>query len=357
MGYELKTNTAVRIPVGPLVDPGDGKTAETSLTVTDLSVQIYKIANDGGAVTRTQFAPTASGGDNDMALVASSTDGVYDLELTATQLNFLGNARICFYDLDGFLVHYIDILVVSANYFGWKYGTGNVNADAVAISGDTTAADNLESACDNYSATRGLAGTALPAAAANAAGGLPISTAGSLDLDAKLANTNEVTAARMGALTDWIDGNRLDLLLDSVNGIVDDIKTVTDALPNAGALTDLATAAAQTTAQNDLDLLTGADGATLATLQGNYAPSTHSAADVKTAIEAAGGHLALILADTGTTLDTYLQQVLNALVHKQIWTEADGALEMFDAANSSLGTIAAAVSSDGTYTTRKRMVI
>ncbi len=57
--------------------------------------------------------------------------------------------------------------------------------------------------------------TALPNAAADAAGGLPISDAGGLDLDAKLANTNEVTAARMGALTDWIDGGRLDLILDA----------------------------------------------------------------------------------------------------------------------------------------------
>jgi len=69
---------------------------------------------------------------------------------------------------------------------------------------------------DPYSETRGLAGTALPAAAANAAGGLPISTAGGLDLDAKLAATNEVTAARMGALTDLIDGGRLDLILDTI---------------------------------------------------------------------------------------------------------------------------------------------
>lgn len=58
--------------------------------------------------------------------------------------------------------------------------------------------------------------TALPNAAANAAGGLPVSAAGSLALDTKLANTNEVTAARMGALTDWIDGGRLDLLVDAV---------------------------------------------------------------------------------------------------------------------------------------------
>ena len=58
--------------------------------------------------------------------------------------------------------------------------------------------------------------TALPNAAADAAGGLPISDAGGLDLDSKLANTNEVTAARMGALTDWINGGRLDLILDDI---------------------------------------------------------------------------------------------------------------------------------------------
>ena len=41
----------------------------------------------------------------------------------------------------------------------------------------------------------------IPFANADAAGGLPISIAGSLDLDAKLANTNEITAARMAVLT------------------------------------------------------------------------------------------------------------------------------------------------------------
>ena len=58
--------------------------------------------------------------------------------------------------------------------------------------------------------------TALPNAAADAAGGLPISDAGGLNLDTQLAATNEVTAARMAALTDWIDGNRLDALLDAI---------------------------------------------------------------------------------------------------------------------------------------------
>ena len=66
--------------------------------------------------------------------------------------------------------------------------------------------------------------TALPNAAADGVGGLPVSDAGGLDLDTKLANTNEITVARMGALTDWIDGGRLDLLIDALTTHLTDIK-------------------------------------------------------------------------------------------------------------------------------------
>jgi hypothetical protein len=69
-------------------------------------------------------------------------------------------------------------------------------ANVRAVSDDTTAANNLESACDNYSATRGLAGTALPAAAADTAGGLPISDAGGLDMDKGPTGDTGVTLAK-----------------------------------------------------------------------------------------------------------------------------------------------------------------
>ena len=55
-----------------------------------------------------------------------------------------------------------------------------------AVAGLVTNGTNLGSACANYSATRGLTGTALPAAAADAAGGLIISDAGALDADTQL---------------------------------------------------------------------------------------------------------------------------------------------------------------------------
>lgn len=61
-----------------------------------------------------------------------------------------------------------------------------------------------------------VAGIQIPFAPANSAGGLPISIAGNLDLDTQLANTNEITVARMGALTDWINDGRLDTILDSI---------------------------------------------------------------------------------------------------------------------------------------------
>ena len=89
-----------------------------------------------------------------------------------------------------------------------------------------------------------MAMTALPNAAADAAGGLVISDAGGLDIDAKLANTNEVTPARMATLTDWIDGGRLDLIrdarasqssVDTVDEIVDEILLDTVEIGTAGA--------------------------------------------------------------------------------------------------------------------------
>ncbi len=113
----------------------------------------------------------------------------------------------------------------------------------------TAYTEDLRMAIDPPVSVVGWAGTdvvagAIPAFAADAAGGLPTSDAGGLDLDAKLANTNEITAARMAVLTDWINDGRLDVLLDALqtdldNGtdglgalkaLIDAVKTKTDSL-------------------------------------------------------------------------------------------------------------------------------
>lgn len=72
---------------------------------------------------------------------------------------------------------------------------GIIESNVKQISDDATAADNLESAADNYSVTRGFTGTAVPAAVADAVGGLPISDAGGLDIDTLLGTLTSLAAA------------------------------------------------------------------------------------------------------------------------------------------------------------------
>jgi len=67
-----------------------------------------------------------------------------------------------------------------------------------------------------------------------------------------------------------------------------------------------------------------------------------TAAEIKTALEAAGSDL---------------DYLITVLVNKMIITQANGNTEQFSDGDVSLGSIAAAFSTDGTYTTRKRMVI
>lgn len=75
--------------------------------------------------------------------------------------------------------------------------TDNVNVNVVRFGNAANSA---------WSATRGTAGTALPAAAAAAAGGLPVSTAGSLDLDAKIGALTFTVANVLDANTRRIAG-------------------------------------------------------------------------------------------------------------------------------------------------------
>lgn len=73
---------------------------------------------------------------------------------------------------------------------------------------------------DPYDGVR-MGMTALPNAAADAAGGLVISDAGGQDIDAAFVSANRLTAARAQVLDDWINAGRLDLLLDAIKAVTD----------------------------------------------------------------------------------------------------------------------------------------
>ena len=168
-----------------MFDTFDGGTG-ASVTMTGIAVTDIEIYKDGSVTQRA----------SDAGYTLLDTDGI----------DFDGITGIHGFSID-----------TSDNTTAGFYEVGpwyHVVVSSVTVDAQTV--NFIAAAFRIVSATRGMAGTALPAAAADAAGGLPISDAGGLDLDTKLANTNEVTAARMGALTDWINGGRLDLLLDLV---------------------------------------------------------------------------------------------------------------------------------------------
>jgi len=173
----------------------------------------------------------------------------------------------------------------------------------------------------------------------------------------RAAALDEVTSARMGALTDWINGGRLDLLLDAV-------KAVTDALPNAGALTSLAQdatvakASALSTAQTSIDdLPTNAELATAlgtaddAVLAAIAALNNLSQANIRTALGMASANLDTQLADlpTNAELATALaaadDAVLAAIAALNNLSAAQVNAEVVDVLRTDTGTEVSAVPS------------
>ncbi len=188
----------VPINLLPLIDDTDFKTREESVVYNQAGLDlVWNFVTTAGAMTQTAVTPTDTAGVYDFV---SQLNGLYTIEIPASGGGTINN------DTEG---------------FGWFTGfaTGVLPWRGPVIGFRAAGLNNLliDTA---YSATRGLSGTALPDAVADAATGLPVSDAGGLDLDTKLANTNEVTAARMAALTDWIDAGRLDLLLDAITAAV-----------------------------------------------------------------------------------------------------------------------------------------
>lgn len=168
--------TEVPVNLMPLIDDTDFKTIEGAVAYNAAGLSLVwhfvtsaGVYNNGVAVT-----PTTAG---DYDWVDHGSHGIYTIEIPASGGASINN------DTEG---------------YGWFTGvaTGVLPWRGPVIGFRAAGINDL--LCDSaYSTTRGLAGTALPAAAADAAGGLPISDAGGLDLDVKIgaAFTTALTEA------------------------------------------------------------------------------------------------------------------------------------------------------------------
>ena len=221
----LKQSTAVDIGMGPFLDETDGKTAETGLTITQPDIRLKK---NGGAWAQKNAAQTLSHEEN----------GWYGVALDTTDTNTLGILIVAIHE-SGALPVWREFLVVPANIYDsvvsgsdlidvsttqfngsavvQSGGRPEVNTthwngtavttppavNATQISGDATAADNLEAALD------GTGGVTITAAVTGNITGNLSGSVGSVtgNVGGNVAGSVGSVTGAVGSVTGNVGGN------------------------------------------------------------------------------------------------------------------------------------------------------
>lgn len=134
MAKLLKTNTAIKLLVGPFVDCADGVTPETAMTVTNITCELLVEGVGVSTPTRTAITLAASGSNNDMVHITDDVAGFYSVELTAAQLNFIGRATLSFTDADVMCPVVVNLDVISED--AWDllhYGFFGMTVDYISL--------------------------------------------------------------------------------------------------------------------------------------------------------------------------------------------------------------------------------
>ena len=134
MVQELRQSTEVKVKIHGVVAVADGFTPVTNLDVSTADeAELFK--HDAAAVT------DISGGT--FAAIANA-DGSYNLTMTTGYTDTLGLLDVIINDDSLCLPIWARYMVVTQQYWDSKYSTDKLQVDAVEISSDATAADDLE---------------------------------------------------------------------------------------------------------------------------------------------------------------------------------------------------------------------
>lgn len=145
----LRQSTSQVILFGPCLDKTDGVTEETGLTLAQADMRLSK---DGGA-----FAQKSAAGN-----ATHDSDGWYATTLSTTDTATVGELVFNAHQPANMLPVWMRYWVIEEAIYDAIYGagaTGELLVDVAKISGDSVAADNLESQYD----TTGLVGGTFPA--------------------------------------------------------------------------------------------------------------------------------------------------------------------------------------------------
>lgn len=204
-------------------------------------------------------------------------------------------------------------------------------APAVKIRGEATNKRVISPEIQVASATRGLAGTALPNAAADAAGGLPISDAGGLDLDAKLDVAVGTRMASYTQPTGFLAATFPSEVASRTNitaGTIATVGTLTNAPSDSSGVTTLLSRLTGTRA-GYLDNLSGgavalASGVVVASISANAITAAAIASDAVAEIQS-GLATATSLGAVADYLDTEIAAILAVATKLDTALENDGA--------------------------------
>jgi len=135
MFYLRQSTASQSVLIGPFVDDTDGNTAETGLTVDAADIRLSK---NGANIV----AKNSGGGTHDEL-------GYYSITLDATDTDTVGRLQLMVHE-SGALPVYHEYQVLEEAIFDGLFvaSAARIPSDVTAISGDTTAADNLEAALD-----------------------------------------------------------------------------------------------------------------------------------------------------------------------------------------------------------------
>lgn len=274
-------DTAIVMVVGPCIDDTDFKSLEEAIAYNAAGMDVSLIIEKTDGTTAVTAITLTTGGTSDW----THKDGAYyEVEVTATQNAEEGIAYIrgvCTGVLPFESPRYE---IVKANiYDSWIKGTDTLQTDLIQIGGSTLTATNLEDMADyGYDATQHkmqsdliwIHGTSL----VETTGQIAASFSKLFDVATPLLVASEQMRGTNSAYTGTpptvtqirteMDTNSVDL-----NAILTDTNELQTNQGNWITATGFATSGAMTTAQNDLNTITGTDGVTLATAQSFYAPN------------------------------------------------------------------------------------
>lgn len=163
----LRQSTVVTLKIGPFLDDTDGKNSEGGLTIAQTDVRLSK---NGGDIAQKTEATSCT----------HDEFGVYGCPIDATDTATLGRLQLWAHG-SGALPVWHEYMVVPANVWDSLFDTDKMQVDVTQCGGNAVAAG------------------AIPNAAADGAGGLPLSDAGGLEMDKIIEDTNEIQGLISGS--------------------------------------------------------------------------------------------------------------------------------------------------------------